>query len=149
MGRVTAMKLSHPHSRTSPGLSSAEVCELAGVTYRQLDYWLRCGLFPDLPASRGSGSRRVWGPHHAAVAALWACLHRLGADTSTCLPLAWWAAELEGPWDGLLVVSPSPSATVTAAAQPSQLEQGAGWVIDLAWCWSRAAETELGLMSMA
>lgn len=40
--------------------SSAQVCQLAGVTYRQLDYWTRQGLIhPTIPA-RGSGSKRRW-----------------------------------------------------------------------------------------
>lgn len=44
-----------------PGmLASADVCQLAGITYRQLDYWVRTGrLVPSLPGD-GSGSRRCW-----------------------------------------------------------------------------------------
>jgi len=41
--------------------SSAEVCDLAGVTYRQLDYWTRIGLVePSVAVANGSGSRRCW-----------------------------------------------------------------------------------------
>lgn len=40
--------------------SSAEVCQLAGVTYRQLDYWTRCGLVEPFVQATGSGSRRRW-----------------------------------------------------------------------------------------
>ncbi len=40
--------------------STREACDLAGITYRQADYWARIGLIePDAPA-RGSGSRRRW-----------------------------------------------------------------------------------------
>lgn len=38
-----------------------EVCELAGVTYRQLDYWSRTGLVrPGVKEASGSGTRRLY-----------------------------------------------------------------------------------------
>lgn len=36
------------------------MCQLAQVTYRQLDYWTRVGLIEPLVAASGSGSRRRW-----------------------------------------------------------------------------------------
>lgn len=43
---------------TAVSYSSPEVCELAGVTFRQLDYWCRTGLVePSIPA-HGCGTRR-------------------------------------------------------------------------------------------
>lgn len=43
--------------------TSAQVCALAGCTYRQLDYWTRLGLVSvsGSPAC-GSGSRRAFTP---------------------------------------------------------------------------------------
>jgi DNA-binding transcriptional MerR regulator len=42
-----------------PGYSSTQVCEIAGVTYRQLDYWTRTGIVaPSVQAARGSGTCR-------------------------------------------------------------------------------------------
>jgi DNA-binding transcriptional MerR regulator len=41
-------------------LSSHEVCRLTGVTYRQLDYWVRTGLVQPHEQAHGSGSRRRW-----------------------------------------------------------------------------------------
>jgi DNA-binding transcriptional MerR regulator len=38
-------------------LSSLEVCQLLGVSYRQLDYWIRTGLIPGAHG-RGSGTQR-------------------------------------------------------------------------------------------
>ena len=38
--------------------SSIEVAEMAGVTYRQLDYWLRTGWLNIGSDGHGSGSRR-------------------------------------------------------------------------------------------
>jgi len=40
-------------------MSSVEVCELIGCSYRQLDYAVRSGAEPEVAAS-GSGSRRRW-----------------------------------------------------------------------------------------
>lgn len=40
--------------------SSRQICRLAGVSYRQLDYWCRTGLIPGMEGSPGSGSRRIW-----------------------------------------------------------------------------------------
>lgn len=41
-------------------VSSAEACHLAGVTYRQVDYWTRLGLVEPTRPAVGSGSRRRW-----------------------------------------------------------------------------------------
>jgi hypothetical protein len=49
--------------------STREACDLAGITYRQADYWARIGLIePDAPA-RGSGSRRRWNRHQVLMLA--------------------------------------------------------------------------------
>jgi DNA-binding transcriptional MerR regulator len=41
------------------GFRGPQVCELVGITYRQLDYWARTGLLtPSLADATGSGSRR-------------------------------------------------------------------------------------------
>lgn len=136
-------------SRTLPG---RVVAERAGVTYRQLDYWHRAGLYPDVPGGTGSGRSRLWAPRHVAVTALWAALHRLGAGYYTCQPMAGWAAELTGPWEGLLVVAPPeqnprngyrqqlllPEADWTLTDGLTDLDVGGAWVVDLGWCWEHA-----------
>ena len=36
-----------------------QVCELVGITYRQLDYWARTGLLtPSITQAKGSGTQR-------------------------------------------------------------------------------------------
>jgi DNA-binding transcriptional MerR regulator len=42
-------------------LTSAEVCRLVGISYRQLDYWVRTGAV-ESPGNKGlgSGQRRHW-----------------------------------------------------------------------------------------
>lgn len=48
-------------------LTSTEVCRVAGITYRSLDYWTRRGLaFPDVGAA-GCGSQRRWSRAEAEV----------------------------------------------------------------------------------
>lgn len=44
-------------------LTSNQVCQTVGITYRQLDYWVRTGAV-DSPGNShlGSGQRRVWSP---------------------------------------------------------------------------------------
>lgn len=38
-----------------------QVCNLVGITYRQLDYWARTGLLkPSVRSARGSGSQRLY-----------------------------------------------------------------------------------------
>lgn len=41
------------------GFSGSRASELAGITYRQLDYWTRIGLIvPSIQSAKGSGTRR-------------------------------------------------------------------------------------------
>jgi len=40
--------------------SSSKTCEIAGISYRQLDYWARTGLFTPTEQASGSGSRRQY-----------------------------------------------------------------------------------------
>ena len=65
--------------------SSDDVCDIVGISYRQLDWWLRTGVIDACQPGHGSGSRRrfsradlsditlvdavrkwVWSPHRAA-----------------------------------------------------------------------------------
>lgn len=44
-----------------PGFSSVDVCRMSGVTFRQLDYWVRIGLVtPSVRQATSSGHRRKW-----------------------------------------------------------------------------------------
>ncbi len=47
----------HPHE----GYRAPQVCNLVGITYRQLDYWARTGLIiPSVQTAHGSGSQRLY-----------------------------------------------------------------------------------------
>jgi len=43
------------------GFRGPQVCDLVGITYRQLDYWARTNLLrPSVAEARGSGSQRLY-----------------------------------------------------------------------------------------
>lgn len=50
--------------------SSAQACNLAGISYRQLDYWCRVGTMDAHTPATGSGSRRRWTRQQVAVLAV-------------------------------------------------------------------------------
>ena len=44
------------------GYRAPQVCNIVGITYRQLDYWARTDLLkPSLQTASGSGSQRLYG----------------------------------------------------------------------------------------
>jgi DNA-binding transcriptional MerR regulator len=43
------------------GFRAPHVCDLVGITYRQLDYWARTGLLqPSIRSAHGSGTQRLY-----------------------------------------------------------------------------------------
>jgi DNA-binding transcriptional MerR regulator len=42
--------------------TSTEACKLAGISYRQLDYWVRRKIVRPAQEAKGSGSARRWSP---------------------------------------------------------------------------------------
>jgi DNA-binding transcriptional MerR regulator len=67
--------------------TSEQVCELAGISYRQLDYWVRLRHLRPHNARYGSGHGRVW-THEEALKAV-AIAQMLGSGLAL-----WKAAEL-------------------------------------------------------
>ena len=59
-------------------LASPEVCGLAGVTYRQLNYWAARGYLRPVRTGHGSGHPMLWPADEAAVARLMARLVAAG-----------------------------------------------------------------------
>lgn len=55
-----------PHE--DAGYRGAVAADVAGITYRQLDYWARTGLVvPSVRGASGSGSQRLYGFHDILV----------------------------------------------------------------------------------
>lgn len=54
-------ELPPPRAELVAGFRGPEACELAGVSYRQLDYWARTHLVePSVRAAHGSGTQRLY-----------------------------------------------------------------------------------------
>lgn len=50
-----------PEAPREPGYRGPQVCEIVGITYRQLDYWARTDLLrPSLSDAQGSGTQRLY-----------------------------------------------------------------------------------------
>lgn len=62
-----------------PSFSAVEACQLAGVTYRQLDYWARNGqVVPSIAEAGGSGTARRYSSYDVAQLRVLGRLHALG-----------------------------------------------------------------------
>lgn len=58
---MTAGEWSMDDPIAEPSFRGPEVCELAGISYRQLDYWTRTGLiWSSIAQASGSGTQRLW-----------------------------------------------------------------------------------------
>lgn len=61
-------------------LTSREVADLVGVTYRQLDHWTRRGYLPIGDRTPGSGVPRRWWPDEVERARVFAALADIGVE---------------------------------------------------------------------
>ncbi|MGC8626639.1 MAG: MerR family transcriptional regulator [Acidimicrobiales bacterium] len=51
----------HGPAATTSGFRGPQVCNIIGITYRQLDYWARTDLLrPSISDAKGSGSQRIY-----------------------------------------------------------------------------------------
>lgn len=69
-------------------VATVDVARAAGVTYRQLDYWARCGLVRAEHEGSGSGVPRRWCEHELHVAELLGRLTRAGLTLEAAAPIA-------------------------------------------------------------
>lgn len=60
--------------------SSSDVCEITGVTYRNLDYWVRLGILGPMTEGYGSGVPRVWMQRDVECIAVVKTLRDAGVD---------------------------------------------------------------------
>lgn len=62
-----------------------QVCRLAGITYRQLDYWARTDLIrPSIADARGSGTQRRYSRNDVTLLAVIAHLLDAGSSLTAC-----------------------------------------------------------------
>jgi hypothetical protein len=90
-----------------PTLTSSELIAASGITWRQLDWWVRAGyLKPSTPA-RGFGSVRRFPPSEAEIAAYALELITAGFTASAALGHARTLIETQAPVtlaDGLIEI---------------------------------------------
>lgn len=112
-----------------PTLSTDDVVIRAGVSFRQLDYWDRCGVVQPKVAATGSGSVRRWTPAQARAAWLVARLYDFGAKAPVVANVAkvvesWPRSE----WDRTILVDRRGNVLEVFRALKRQED---GWLIDL------------------
>jgi DNA-binding transcriptional MerR regulator len=69
-------------------VSTADLAALVGVTFRQVDYWVRVGLLHLAVPVEGSGVRREFDAAEVRVARTVATLYALGVDQDTTRAVA-------------------------------------------------------------
>lgn len=109
-------------------ISTPELARTCGLSYRQVDRWIREGVLVPLIESPGSGGSRPFSESEARIARVLAALRSLGAPLEVLIVVA---AQLRDwtdvDWyDQLLHVSPE-SGIVPCTRMPS-----ACWTVDLA-----------------
>ena len=78
-GRSSGVRSNPGTRRRDSSYTSSELCELAGITYRQVEYWTRTGILAAAnPEVSGSGTRRYYAPIELRVARVVALLAALG-----------------------------------------------------------------------
>jgi DNA-binding transcriptional MerR regulator len=75
-------------STSSATWSAPEVADAAGVTYRQLDYWIREQLLPFSDPTPGTGHARTFTTDDRDIARWMGALVRHGIDPKVAAPLA-------------------------------------------------------------
>lgn len=104
-------------------LNALDVCRIAGITYRQLDYWIRVGAITPAQQADGSGTQRRFTTGQARAIRLAATLRTLGAPIATIGAVAGqWADMPEHEWTGTLIVNHD-GTTVPGGTS--------GWILDL------------------
>lgn len=95
-------------------ISGPQAAELAGITYRQLDYWARQGwLQPSVDRGRGRSARRVYSEDDVIRLAALAHLGRTKADVGALAPKLG-ALQIAGG-DVLIVAGSEPLVEVVSA----------------------------------
>lgn len=107
--------------QSEEALSTMDVVDLSGATYRQIDYWARQGVLYPAIGANGSGSHRRYTPLQAAVAAALVRLSKMGMHGRV---LARVGRELcAGPRSGVIFVDEDGN----VSDKPGRT----GWLLDL------------------
>lgn len=110
-------------------LSSRQACEVAGITYRQVDWWARTGIvLPSLVDAAGSGSRRRYSVEDVRLLAV---VGRV-TEASPRAELAPLGRALDGlavveDWTGWVYIDGRSG----AIGRSPEILGTVGWVVDL------------------
>lgn len=108
---ATVTLIHQKQAEDSPaGYTGPETCLLAGITYRQLDYWTRTGYLQTLSGQRGSGNPRRYSRVEVDVARTGKRLLDAGFGVDAALKLARRLVESGVPIrlaHGLVVIDPA------------------------------------------
>lgn len=88
--------------------SSYQACDMAGVSYRQLDYWARTGAIRPAVGATGSGTQRRWSAADITVLRCLGRLAALGCESNCFVSAGRQLAELSAvqPLRGWVLVTP-------------------------------------------
>lgn len=109
-------------------LTTPEVCQVAGATYRMVDYWCRVGVLDPVRNGAGSGCPRAWTVADANEARVCAVLAQLGAQCDVMRAVLTQLDDSPAWWDTAVVVG------VNGAMHAMDDPKGVtyGWLVDLA-----------------
>lgn len=137
--------------RATRPLRSADVSRLAGVSYRQLDYWCRNGVAVPISGdnpSPGSGQHRRWSRADVRVVVALGRLAALGCRTATLRHVSpMLRAMRDDEWTGQLVVDEGGRTTRTGQPEQWRGRPLVAWLLDLdsvdarvdvVWNWYRS-----------
>lgn len=103
--------------------STKLAAEIAGASYRQVDYWCRVGVLSPKGNGAGSGNVRSFTLDEIAVVAVLAELSTLGATCETWSTVAAWLSMPVEIWPDMVVVTVDGEITTGLRS---------GWLLDLA-----------------
>lgn len=109
-------------------LRGSQVCAVAGITYRQLDYWARTGALVPARAANGSRTQRRYTAAQARAARVLGMFSEMGARHDAMASAAAALERLE-EMTGVLLVWPDGEALVTD--EPRDVITPAAYYVDL------------------
>lgn len=125
-------------------ITSPEVCELVGCSYRQLDYWERQGIIRCARPATGVGSSRGWTREEAALVRACLRLAELGASGKTLRMVGRALGRRPELWDGQVVVNADGKVSPVG-----ERVGGDGWIVDLAACRRWVSADTAGLAQVS
>lgn len=122
-------------------LTTDEVCQLAGCSYRQLDYWARAGTVRPAVSARGPGTTRRWTVPEAVIVRALTMLASCGAKADVMAPAAAALRSIGDVDGGWVIVS------AEGAVRPVRrlADLGEGWVLNLSLAERYVLEAAGGL----